>query len=62
MDWMLELVALPVIDANRAEAPFTDGDLRCVQLMPFGSRWAAFGGFADPEGNRWACQPLPSAR
>jgi hypothetical protein len=47
MDWKLELVAIPVSDADRA-----------TEVHVFD--WGSFVYFSDPDGNRWSVQQLPA--
>jgi predicted enzyme related to lactoylglutathione lyase len=75
MDWELELIAIPVSDVDRAKAFYTGLQLTVsdieaaraelvergveasdVQSFPWGS--CVF--FADPDGNRWSVQEIPT--
>ncbi|WP_416385006.1 VOC family protein [Tersicoccus mangrovi] len=58
MDWRIELIFFPVADVDEALAHLRDHgvDAQGVEELA----WGRFVTFADPDGNTWTLQQLPS--
>jgi hypothetical protein len=67
MDWKLELVVVPDIDAARTQLAKRGVAVSQVQHYEgatrgdgHGGRWNSFIFFSDPDGNAWAVQERPA--